>query len=237
MKLIFVILVLFFGTFSSVTGALPQPPNEPDITTSNALRKFSCEYAKMNHVIPIRHISPYFDFYSRMVLFHIRCENYAQSFLDNKVDIAHVIGLALAFNPYRSHPISGTTGFRPHNEVFLGQVYELYKAYRTNQSLRESLANQKTTDLFWKIKLSGIQEESSQLTEKLLTTQMDLSRSEKALSQTQATLSKTQQDLSNTLVMLAKAKQALFQLQLEETIRKRGDPTASVSSDTSSVHE
>ena len=128
-RLISTLVVLTFSFLSNVC-ATEVGHHEPSL--SEAKQKFSSESenlkSTLNNSCIHRHpdINTIFNFYLSMVLQHVRYQNYVQSYLDGRVCWYHVIGLALAFEVYRTHATL-TDGFFSHNNEFLTQVLESYR--------------------------------------------------------------------------------------------------------------
>lgn len=118
-------------TFSFLSNVYATEVDQHETLLSSALQKFSTESQDLKSTLKNsyihRHpdINTIFNFYLSMVLMHVRYQDYAQSYLDGRVCWYHVIGLALAFEAYRTHATISDGVFSQNNH-FLTQVLELY---------------------------------------------------------------------------------------------------------------
>lgn len=141
------ILILAFSLLSNLyaTDSIESSTSNIDIletaevdqqktSVSVALQKFSTESEALKSTLKnhssdtLKHqkISEIFEFYLSMVLMHVRFQDYVQSYLEERVCWYHVIGLALAFEAYRTHAAS-SEGFISQNTQFLSQILESYR--------------------------------------------------------------------------------------------------------------
>ncbi len=130
-RLISTLVVL---TFSFLSNVRATEVDHHETSLSGALQKFFTESKVLKSTLDNnahdthKHpkINTAFNFYLSMVLLHVRSQDYVQSYLDGRVCWCHVVGLALAFEPYRTHATL-TDEFFSHNNQFLTQVLKLYR--------------------------------------------------------------------------------------------------------------
>ncbi len=104
-----------------MTDAATSEPFTSRITL--ALEKFSVDFARADHTESQKAIDNTYNFYARMVLMHVRLEDYVESFLSDKLPWYHIVGLAFAFNDYKAS--ATPAGFTEKNSVFLTEIFRL----------------------------------------------------------------------------------------------------------------